>query len=241
MNILTLNDDELIKICNLIFKNDIKTFIKLCKVCKKINYIIKKYFSIELKCIKNAINNIKNEEYDLLIFQTLPNIDLVKKINTDSILNFLIEKYNHIFSNIKSIKLPTYLSTIDGIPITTTSRIKNVKYINLFKNIKKLELLYGSYITDISNIPECQNLKFINLFANYNLVDITPLSECNNIERISLFKCSKINDIFCLKNCKKLKMINLIHCLNITQNQIDDLQEALPRCRITHSLNNESI
>tara|TARA_B100000902_G_scaffold378003_1_gene410810 strand:- start:2546 stop:3250 length:705 start_codon:yes stop_codon:yes gene_type:complete len=234
MNILTLNDDDLIKICSLIFENDIKTFIKLSKVCKKINYIIKQYFSIELQSIENAINNIKNEEYDLLIFQTLPNIDLVKKINTDSILNFLIENYNHIFSHIKRIKLPTNLSVIDNISIQKPLKIKNVKYVNLFKTIEKVELLYGSFITDISNITECQNLKFINLFANYKLVDITPLSKCNNIEKISLFKCSKINDISCLKNCKKLKWINLMHCLNITQNQIDDLQEALPRCRITY-------
>ena len=234
MNILNLNDDELIKIYSLIFENDIKTFLKLCKVCKKINYIIKQYFSIELQSIENAINNIKNEEYDLLIFQTLPNIDLVKKINTDSILNFLIENYNHIFSNIKRIKLPTNLSVIDNISIQEPLKIKNVKYVNLFKNVEKVELLYGSFINEISNITECQNLKFINLFANYNLVDITPLSKCNNIERISLFKCSKINDITCLKNCKKLKMINLIHCTNITQIQIDDLQEALPRCRITY-------
>ena len=99
------------------------------------------------------------------------------------------------------------------------------------KDLKNLEILIllDTKVSDISHLSEITSLKNLQLDRT-DVTDISPLAGLKNLERLHLRE-TRVTDIMPLKNLKKLIQLNL-SATEISKEQIEELQNFLPRCSI---------
>ncbi|MBN2590403.1 MAG: hypothetical protein JXA96_11120, partial [Sedimentisphaerales bacterium] len=90
--------------------------------------------------------------------------------------------------------------------------------------------LTDRFYIDLKPIENLTNLKKIN-FTSSNINNIEPLAKLSKLENLSLM-LTQVCDLEPLKKLKNLKELNISRCPNITDEQIDDLQKALPNLEI---------
>ena len=89
--------------------------------------------------------------------------------------------------------------------------------------------LGGNQIKDISPLRKLTELKYLFLQGN-QIEDISPLREMTQLEMLFLWG-NQIKDIASLRKLTQLKSVRLSEN-PLTKEQIADLKEALPECRI---------
>lgn len=82
---------------------------------------------------------------------------------------------------------------------------------------------------DIYFLGNFVNLQYLRLYDS-NISDISPLENLVNLEKLDL-SSNQVSDISPLKNLVNLKELNL-HNNPISQQQIRELKEFLPNCKI---------
>ena len=207
---------------NKLFKIDFSDRLTIeLKVLERLNHL--KSLSILNMPIKNlnafkSLNNLENLE----IYST-PVTEL-DAINGLANLKSLKIGFNEI-SNIEALRGLVNLQElyIESTPISDIEPISNLS------NLKLLHL----FNTPITELRSIKNLKNIQSFycSNTKIKDIEPIRNLTNLKRLEL-QSVDISDINPIKELKYLETFTIFRCQYITDEQIEDLQKALPNLKI---------
>jgi len=133
-------------------------------------------------------------------------------------------------------KKPSELSNEDFAKIKILDirrrELKDIKILEEFTGLKRLYLEEISYPQQ--NIPKW--MKVLEKTGIYDIekrfkLDLRPIEELKNLEMLQI-RYTRIKNIKSLKNLVNLKQLNIRGCENIKDEQIEDLQKALPELRI---------
>lgn len=97
--------------------------------------------------------------------------------------------------------------------IATTGKLRNLEALKYFKNLKTL-ILDGSSMYDLETLRDMTNLETLSL-NHTEITNLEPLSELNNLQFLYLGDCNKIKE-----------------------EQVKELQKALPNLKIDMTLQN---
>ncbi|MBP90512.1 MAG: hypothetical protein CMJ64_28025 [Planctomycetaceae bacterium] len=87
-------------------------------------------------------------------------------------------------------------------------------------------------ITDLTPLADLTNLVQFQLGRN-QITDLTPLTGLTKLEGFVVGR-NPITDLTPLAGSTKLEWLRIAGNPNLTQAEIDKLQKALPKCKITH-------
>jgi hypothetical protein len=109
------------------------------------------------------------------------------------------------------------------------------KYVIDLSPIKNLTLLedfslQDAHVKDIKPLSNLINLKRLYL-NNTKISDLKPLTGLINLEELYL-NGTYISNLDSIKNLTNLRILHLYSCPNITDEQVEDLQKALPNLKI---------
>jgi Leucine-rich repeat (LRR) protein len=102
----------------------------------------------------------------------------------------------------------------------TKADFEKVTYLNLYKN----------KLTDVTGLEKLTNLKHLFLGGN-QLTDVKGLEKLTNLTQLFLGH-NKLTDVKGLEKLKQLRWLRLSGNPDLTKAQIDELQKALPNCKI---------
>jgi len=91
-------------------------------------------------------------------------------------------------------------------------------------------VLYANQIRDISPLKNLTKLTELNISEN-KIVDISPLKELKALKRLNIAG-NQISDIIVLKDFTNLINLYIRDCPDITDEQVAELQKALPNLKI---------
>ncbi len=105
--------------------------------------------------------------------------------------------------------------------------------IEFCRYMPKLKLAIFSYndVTDLSPLENCTELYMLELCCCRNLSDLSPLAGCEKLEMLN-FAYTAVTDITPLYELKKLRLLDGARN-EIPQEQIDEITERMPDCRMT--------
>ncbi len=96
--------------------------------------------------------------------------------------------------------------------------------------------LPNTQVSDLSPLAELKSLKW--LFLNSTQVgDLSPLAELMNLKRLSL-NYTQVGDLSPLAGLKNLKTL-ILRNSQVSDEQVQELRQALPNCKIEHSIRAE--
>jgi len=78
-----------------------------------------------------------------------------------------------------------------------------------------------------------EKVKSLSIYSK-QLTDVKGLENLTQLTRLSLLG-NKLTDVTALEKLTQLTSLNLYNNPNLRKAQIDELQKALPNCKITHS------
>ena len=131
------------------------------------------------------------------------------------------------------------------------SPIKNIKPLSNLTNLKKLSL-NGTYVTNLVPVRGLINLEFLSLvntpvsnlepikglnnlkvlyIANTRITNLEPIKGLKNLNSLML-DGTNVTNLEPIKNLINLQLLFLHDCKNITDEQVEDLQKALPNLKI---------
>ena len=99
------------------------------------------------------------------------------------------------------------------------ARLKCLRYLGLS----------GTQVSDLSPVAGMDDLRRLYL-GRTEVSDLTPLAGLTNLERLNLYH-TPVSDLSPLEKLTSLTSLDL-HATNVTQDQVDHLQQALPDCDI---------
>jgi Leucine-rich repeat (LRR) protein len=178
---------------------------------------IKKRYALDL----SPIEQLSNLQTLSIQSTTIKNIKPLSKLTNLKQLSFLqIE-----ISNLEPIKNLTNLQelSIGLVPVSDLEPIKRLI------NLQTLQI-GSTQVSDLEPIKGLTRLQQLNI--NYTQVsNLEPIKGLINLERLQIAD-TPINNLEPLKSLKKLKSLYLPDCNNITDEQIEDLQKALPELEV---------
>ena len=107
------------------------------------------------------------------------------------------------------------------------TKLSDIMLLRKFTNLQTLD--FGIIMYPQNKIPKWMSIlsKFGNFDPNKRLyIDLEPLEKLYSLEEIHLR--GPIKNLEPLKNLKELKSLLIADCKNITDEQIEDIQKALP-------------
>jgi Leucine-rich repeat (LRR) protein len=90
----------------------------------------------------------------------------------------------------------------------------------------------GNQITDLTPLADLTKLVVLGLDDN-QITDLTPLARLKELKTLGLDR-NQITNLTPLAGLTKLEWLRIAGNPNLTQAEIDKLQKALPKCKITH-------
>ena len=133
-----------------------------------------------------------------------------------------------------------YMVPVNNIePLSSITNLKNlmldyteVRNLEPLRNLTNLSVLViqDSPVSDLEPIKGLTNLKTL-IIINTEVSNIEPLKGLNGLRRLDILH-SPLCDIEPLKALTKLESLSLRYSENITDEQVEDLQKALPNLRI---------
>ncbi len=122
-------------------------------------------------------------------------------------------------------KLPSlHTLTFSQVPV------KNIKPLSSLTNIEKL-YLDSTDVCDLEPIKDLTKLQFLHI-GHTEIADIEAIKGLTNL-KILVITRTKISDLEPVKSLPNLQKLWLELCDNITDEQVEDLQKALPNLDIT--------
>ena len=106
---------------------------------------------------------------------------------------------------------------------------------NGLENLTQLKVLdlKNNQLTSVEGLEKLTQLKFLDL-RNNKLTNVKGLERLTQLSELWLIK-NKLTDVKGLENLKELRKLNLRYNPDLTKAQIDELQKALPECKIDHN------
>jgi Leucine-rich repeat (LRR) protein len=138
-----------------------------------------------------------------------------------------------------------FLNYIEASDLSPLAGLKNLKSIVIddpqvsdlsalaeLENLKQL-LLYCTQVSDLSPLADLEGLETLGL--SYTRVsDLSPLAELKNLHELELCD-TQVSDLSPLAELKNLRKLHL-HGAPVSNEQVQELKQALPNCVILHSL-----
>ena len=121
------------------------------------------------------------------------------------------------------------LSDLENLWIETVT-IESIEPLGKLKKLRNLTICY-SLAKDIEPLRNLTNLEFLS-FERSMVSDFKPISDLPNLKILKIRDNDSIKDIKSLKGMNNLKKLYIQDCPNITEQQIEDLQKALPNLEI---------
>ena len=156
-------------------------------------------------------------------YESLPIIDLRPIENLTNLRE--LKLFGIPFQDIKPLE---NLSNLENLWLSTIM-IKNIKSLGKLKKLKNLTLC-NCTAEDIEPLRNLTNLEFLS-FERSMVSDFEPIYNLPNLKILKVIDDS-IKDIESLKGMNNLKKLYIQDCQNITDQQIEDLQKALPNLEI---------
>jgi hypothetical protein len=111
-------------------------------------------------------------------------------------------------------------------------KLTNVKGLEKLTRLESLEI-GGNELADVSGLENLTQLKFLDL-CDHQLTELPKgLENLTQLEVLHLVDC-KLTNVKGLEKLTKLEELNLVKNPDLTKAQIDELQKALPKCKIIH-------
>ena len=101
------------------------------------------------------------------------------------------------------------------------------------KKVTDLWLNVGQLTEVPKGLEKLDQLEWLNLNDN-QLTDVTGLEKLTKLEELNLTG-NKLTNVKGLEKLTKLTFLNLSNNPDLTNAQIDELQKALPKCKIFHN------
>ena len=101
-----------------------------------------------------------------------------------------------------------------------------------FEKVAKLLNLQDQQLTDVKGLEKLTQLTILGLGSN-QLTDVKGLEKLTRLTELDL-GYNKLTDVRCLEKLTQLKRLELKANPALTKAQIDELDKALPNCRILH-------
>ena len=87
-------------------------------------------------------------------------------------------------------------------------------------------------IIDLSSLAGVRQLTYLDLSRRPKLADVNSLAGLTQLEALYLQFNRNLTDVSALAGLTNLKLLNLKATPNLTKSQVDELQRALPKCKI---------
>ena len=195
-----------------------------------------------LTTLKNLSALILNNTQvsDLTFIAGLPNLfrlglsntpvsDLTPLENLTSLSQFIFS--NTPVSDLRPLEKLTSLSwlSLEGTQVSDLRPLERLTSLSQF-------IFSNTPVSDLTPLAKLTNLTMLSLDGT-QVSDLTPLAKLTSLIRLRL-RNTPILDIDTLKGLQNLKELLLEGCEHISDEQIDDLQNALPNCIISRKIIN---
>ena len=117
--------------------------------------------------------------------------------------------------------------TLDGNKLEDLSPLSALTELNLLS-------CDSNQVLDLTPLAQLNRLKYLYL-GNNRIARLDPLKELENLVALDL-SANKISDLSPLYGLSKLETIGLFDNVNLTLNEIEKLQQALPGCTINNNV-----
>jgi len=190
---------------------------------------LKNLISLELD---NSLNLIKYEEISR-IFEDLENLEYLKLgqfdvIELSSIENLTnLKRLNLYYAKIDNINSLESLTKLEELDLSYTL-VNDITILQNLRNLKNLRLS-TTKIYDISPLENLVNLKFLDI-SNTSVSNIESIGNLINLEKLDISH-TNINDLKSLYKLANLQEV-IVLGLKVSDEQIAELQQALPELRI---------
>ena len=158
-------------------------------------------------------------------------IDLDKRFSIDlsPIMNLTtLKTLNLDSSKIYDITTIKGLINLKMLSLSDT-QVANLEPVKHLVNLEQL-LLYKCKVSNIGFLSELKNMQILNISGTI-VTDLKPLKSLLNLDTLDL-SYNQISEIEPLKELKKMRILILYKCEYITNEQVEDLQKALPNLKI---------
>jgi len=127
--------------------------------------------------------------------------------------------------------IPKWISIMAKVGIIKPNKriALNISPLKKLNTLEKL-VIQDMPIYDTEPLTSMTNLKYL-VLENTSITDIRPVRNLHNLKRLFL-DGTEISNLEPLKNLKNLEYLNIKRCENITEEQVKDLQKALPNLEI---------
>ena len=109
------------------------------------------------------------------------------------------------------------------------SQIKDINPLERLSELEKLLISY-TYVHNIKPVRKLTRLKSLDI-SNTPVSNFEPIKELTNLEELFLSN-TKVSDLNFLRKLINLQKLELRNCKDITDEQVEDLQKALPELKI---------
>jgi Leucine-rich repeat (LRR) protein len=111
----------------------------------------------------------------------------------------------------------------------TANQLTNVKGLEKLTQLEEL-LIDANQLTNVTGLEKLTKLKMLSLMHN-QLTDVKGLEKLTQLEELLLYN-NKLTDVKGLEKLTELTTLYLMDNPDLTKAQIDQLQKALPKCKI---------
>ena len=178
----------------------------------------------------NKLTNVKDLEklgqLEVLYLQN-NQLNSVKGLENLTQLTYLVLNNNQL-ANVKGLGNLTQMTLLH----LNTNKLISVKDLVKLTKLKEL-YLYGNQLTSVKGLEKLGQLEVLNLGDN-QLTDVKGLENLTQLRELRLSN-NRLTDVTGLEKLTQLGGVNLMNNPDLTMAQIDELQKALPKCKIFHN------
>ena len=109
------------------------------------------------------------------------------------------------------------------------NKLTDVKGLEKLTQLRRLNLA-GNQLTDVTGLEKLTQLKWLHLAAN-QLTDVKGLEKLTKLTGLNL-SVNQLTDVKGLEKLARPNLLNLYGNPDLTKAQIEELQKALPKCKI---------
>jgi len=131
-------------------------------------------------------------------------------------------------TNVKSIRPLSNLTNLQKLDLSGTD-IKDIESLSELINLERL-VLNDTAVNDLSPIRNLKKLEYLSIMR-VNITNLEPIRELTNLQILYVYQ-TQISDLEPLKELTNLQRLYISGCNNITDQQVEDLQKALPNLEI---------
>ena len=134
-----------------------------------------------------------------------------------------------IGKNISDLESINGLKELQKLDIRSNS-ISSLEPLTALTNLKYIRINCAQ-VSDLTPLKELKNLQILHIYG-VQAYDIEPLKSLRNLKELYLVG-TQVSNLEPLKDLKQLESLQIFICNNITDEQVEELQKALPNLKIS--------